>query len=77
MRRIAFYVLAAGVGLGMSAANAMTVAPAPAAQGFATQVAYGCGPGMTRGPGGHCRPRFTCPAGFHTGPQGMHCYRNH
>jgi hypothetical protein len=41
-----------------------------------SQVRYGCGPGMTRGPYGHCRPRFTCPPGWHPGPFGWHCFRN-
>ncbi len=43
--------------LGMSAvpANAMPFGPAPGAAS-ATLVAWGCGPGWTRGPYGHCHP---------------------
>ena len=58
-------------------AQAMPLASiAGEANGAITQIAYGCGPGMTRGPYGHCRPMFTCPRGWHPGPYGKRCFRN-
>ena len=59
-------------------AQAMPLAPVAGEANVAImQIAYGCGPGMTRGPYGHCRPRFTCPRGWHPGPQGWRCFRNY
>ena len=72
--------LAAAIALGLSTlgATAMPVVSNPLGVDSAvSQVRYGCGPGMTRGPGGHCRPRFNCPAGWHPGPEGWHCFRNY
>ena len=40
------------------------------------KVADGCGPGGHRGPYGHCRPRYSCPWGWHPGPYGWRCFRN-
>jgi hypothetical protein len=71
--------LAGALALGFSTIAA-TAMPIDASLGETSptvaHVAYGCGPGMTRGPYGHCRPRFTCPPGWHPGPHGWHCFRN-
>jgi hypothetical protein len=37
-------------------AKAMPLAPLGHANSGVTHVAFGCGPGWTRGPYGHCRP---------------------
>jgi len=68
-------------GLGLAAGTAEAFPVAAAAPGIATDsgvqdAAYMCGPGWTRGPYGHCRPKFTCPPGWHSGPMGFHCFRN-
>jgi hypothetical protein len=77
MRSLTALGLALGLGLSSVAAQAMPFSAAPVvSESMATKVAYGCGPGMTRGPYGYCRPRFTCPPGWHPGPYGYHCYRN-
>ena len=72
--------LAAALALGFSTIAA-TALPVDASLGNGnsqmTQVRYGCGPGGMRGPGGHCRPRYNCPRGWHPGPHGWHCFRNH
>jgi hypothetical protein len=76
---LALAVLSLGMSLGLasSAAFAAPVAPVQVGAGsMISQIAYGCGPGMTRGPYGHCRPRFTCPPGWYPGPAGFHCFRN-
>lgn len=56
------------VGLaGLSSAQAMPVAPAPA-DANVTKIAQGCGPGFHRGPRGHCRPNAVfrgCGPGWH------------
>jgi hypothetical protein len=68
----------AAVAMGLTAAHAMPVAPLdPAETSLITSVAQGCGVFSHRGPAGHCRPLYNCPPGFHTGPFGRHCYRNH
>jgi len=77
MRKFAAFAAAAALGLAVVSANAMPVAPVTSDDANISTVAYGCGPGFTRGPYGHCRPRFTCPPGWHTGPHGFHCFRNH
>ena len=77
MRKFALFAAVLGLGLSTVAAGAMPVAPDPIKNDSAiSQVRYGCGPGMTRGPFGHCRPRFTCPPGWHPGPYGWHCFPN-
>lgn len=70
--------LAVGLALGASAAQAFPVATAAPGVTMAgiQEAAYMCGPGWTRGPYGHCRPKFTCPPGWHSGPMGYHCFRN-
>jgi hypothetical protein len=53
--------------LGLGAAQAMPLAPIQA-DGLTTQVAEGCGPGMTRNGAGRCRPKFMareCRPGMH------------
>ena len=77
MRNFAAIALALAFGLATVSAQAMTFSPLPGAgDSLISKAAYGCGPGMTRGPYGHCRPRFTCPPGWHPGPHGFHCFRN-
>ena len=66
-------------GLGLAGtAQAFPVGTAQGSNGNAMvqDAAYRCGIGMTRGPYGHCRPRFSCPRGWHPGPMGFHCFRN-
>jgi len=77
-------LLAAGalaLGLSTVAASAMPVVSFDNAPGF-TEVRFGCGPGWTPGPYGHCyamsRPAFrACPPGMHLGPYGQRCWPNH
>jgi hypothetical protein len=68
------------VGLaGMSASEAMPFAALDQAQAetsIVTTTAQGCGWWDHRGPYGHCRPLYSCPPGWHTGPFGRHCHRN-
>jgi hypothetical protein len=45
------------LGLAALPAAAMPVAPLNAMPHCVTLVAWGCGPGWTRGPYGHCHPR--------------------
>ena len=70
--------LATGLGLAATSAEAFPVMSGTGGfdNGMVQNAAYMCGPGMTRGPYGHCRPRFSCPRGFHPGPQGFHCFPN-
>jgi hypothetical protein len=45
--------------LGLGAAQAMPLSPAPATDSVElTPIAQGCGPGMHRGPRGFCRPNW-------------------
>lgn len=73
-------IAAAIISIGaFSAAQAMPVSPAPTDEAV-TLIAQGCGPGMHRGPMGHCRPNEgpmirPCPPGMHRGPGG-HCRPN-
>lgn len=77
MKLLAASVLALGLGIaGVSASQAMPVAPIAPSQVEVIQVAQGCGPGMHRGPGGFCRPLYSCPPGWHPGPYGKRCYPN-
>lgn len=58
------------------AAQAMPVAPL-AADGLATPVAQGCGPGMRRNAQGRCRPAYMarpCPPGMRRNVMGR-CVR--
>jgi hypothetical protein len=72
---IAFF---ASIGLaGISSSHAMPVAPLTAMEaGTITLASEGCGWGRHHGPYGSCRPNFTCPPGWHSGPHGHHCFRN-
>ena len=57
---------------GLGAAQAMPLAPVQA-DSLTTQVAQGCGPGMSRNAMGRCRPNFIargCPPGMHRGMMG-------
>jgi hypothetical protein len=75
--RIALASCIAATSISLSA-QAMPLAPIAGEANVAiTQVRYGCGWEMTRGPYGNCRPRFTCPRGWHPGPYGWHCFRNY
>jgi hypothetical protein len=77
MKLLAASVLALGLGLaGVSASQAMPVAPVAPSQAEVIQVAQGCGPGFHRGPYGACRPLYSCPAGWHPGPYGKQCFPN-
>ena len=74
----AWAIVASGLALAAGSAQAVPVSvPGPNFDNTLVQdAAYGCGPGWTRGPYGHCRPKYTCPRGFHPGPEGLHCVRN-
>lgn len=77
MRSVVALGVAFGLALSPIVAQAMPIAADPwVGDTNVSTIAFGCGPGMTRGPAGHCRPRFTCPPGWHTGPRGFHCFRN-
>ena len=74
---IAAAVMTAGLGLAASA-QAFPGLPVVGGQNLMIEnAAFGCGSGFTRGPYGHCRPRFTCPMGWHPGPHGNHCFPTH
>ena len=76
MRSFASLTVAAALGLSTLAASAMPFdAGLGKGQGEVTQVRYGCGPGGTRGPYGHCRARYTCPPGWRAGAYGWRCHR--
>ena len=71
--------IAFGTSLGLCTVSAGAVPMATlngTSDAMITHVAQGCGPGMHRGPYGHCRPIFSCPYGWHPGPYGRHCFRN-
>ncbi|HXI06773.1 MAG: GCG_CRPN prefix-to-repeats domain-containing protein [Bradyrhizobium sp.] len=75
MKLLAASVLSLGLGLaGVSASQAMPIAPVAPSQAEVIHVAQGCGPGFHRGPGGACRPLYSCPPGWRTGPYGRRCY---
>ena len=77
MKLLAASVVALGLGLaGVSASQAMPVAPIGPIQTEVIQVAQGCGPGFHRGPYGACRPLYSCPPGWHPGPFGKRCFPN-
>ena len=75
-------LLASAVAFGLnlapiSASQAMPIVPdQKLPDGTIIRVIEGCGPNGHRGPGGFCRPRWSCPAGWHPGPYGWHCFRN-
>jgi hypothetical protein len=81
--RTSLFALAALVSIGMagiSASQAMPVAlldQAQAETSIVTPTSGGCGWVFHRGPYGGCRPMFSCPAGWHSGPLGRHCFRNY
>jgi hypothetical protein len=75
MKLLAASLLSLGLGLAaVSASQAMPVAPLAPSQAEVIKVAQGCGPGFHRGPGGHCRPLYSCPPGWRTGPYGKRCH---
>jgi hypothetical protein len=75
-------LLASAVAFGLNlapiaASQAMPIVPdQKLPDGMIIRVIEGCGPNGHRGPGGFCRPRWSCPAGWHPGPYGWHCFRN-
>ena len=81
MKILAASALALGLGLfSLSTSQAMPLAPISpaadqAASGEIILVAQGCGPGFHRGPRGVCRPLYSCPPGWRTGPYGRRCVR--
>ena len=78
-----FAALALVVGLA-TPVYAAPIAPAGVAAPSEVVLVYGCcGPRGHRGPHGHCRAggqwggyHHACPAGWHIGPHGRHCWRN-
>jgi hypothetical protein len=78
MKSLVAIVVIAGAGLiGAVSSQAMPVVPLHQDQASTViPVAQGCGPGMHRGPYGHCRPLYSCPPGWHSGPFGRRCFRN-
>ena len=77
MKLLVASALAVGLGLMAVSAQAMPVYPVDkSAPNEIIRVAQGCGPGFHRGPGGACRPLFSCPLGWHPGPYGKKCFRN-
>src|SRR5262249_16229475 len=74
-------VLGAALAIGIATAASATVMPAPVgkADSLITRVAEGCGPGMWRGPGGRCDPRWNGragPPGYPLGPNRRRCHPN-
>ena len=76
-------ILASAVAFGLnlaaiSASQAMPIVPPDKnlPDGAIIRVIEGCGPNGHRGPGGFCRPRWSCPPGWHSGPYGWHCFPN-
>ena len=80
MKLLAASALALGFGLfAMTPSQAMPLAPLAAAvagDAVIIRVAGGCGWGSHRGPFGGCRPLYSCPPRFHSGPYGRRCFRN-
>ncbi len=78
MKTLIATAIITGVGfLGAASAQAMPLTALQQAQASPViKVIEGCGPNGHRGPGGHCRARYSCPRGWHPGPQGWHCFRN-
>ena len=76
MKLFAASAFAIGLGLFGVSAQAMPLAPTNMPATNEIRVDQGCGPGMHRGPGGMCRPLFSCPRGWHPGPHGHQCFRN-
>lgn len=78
MKTLIATAIIAGVGLiGAASTQAMPLTALQQAQASPViKVIEGCGPNGHRGPYGHCRPRYSCPAGWHPGPYGWHCFRN-
>lgn len=72
---IATAIIAAAGLIGAASSQAMPLVPQDNATAV-IKVIEGCGPNGHRGPYGHCRPRYSCPRGWHSGPYGWHCFRN-
>ena len=78
MKILAIFAVVASLGLiGAAVSQAMPFTPAhPGGGTHVIRVIEGCGPNGHRGPGGACRPRYSCPRGWHSGPDGWHCFPN-
>jgi hypothetical protein len=78
MKTLLASAVVAGLGLmGGASSQAMPLVALQQSQASAAiKVIDGCGPNGHRGPFGHCRPRYSCPPGWHSGPHGWHCFRN-
>jgi hypothetical protein len=79
MKTLIAIAVIAGAGVIAAASSQAMPLLAPVQQDEASgiiKVAEGCGAGGHRGPYGHCRPRYSCPWGWHPGPYGWHCFRN-
>jgi hypothetical protein len=87
MSRLTLYSASVLLALGSTAALAMPV-PQPGVPPIDPSIVHvygGCGPYGHRGPAGYCRtggqaggyiPGYSCPAAFHIGPYGRHCWPN-
>jgi hypothetical protein len=71
--------VALAFGLATTSNAAMLPGPVGPNADLTIKVAEGCGPGMWRGPAGHCHPFAhgrLCPPGYHIGPEGRRCWPN-
>jgi hypothetical protein len=78
MKKLIATAFVASVGFAVVApVQAMPIAPLDQLEtGNMIQVYGGCGWGMHRGPYGSCRPLYSCPRGWHSGPNGRACRPN-
>jgi len=80
MKLLAASAVALGLGLfAQTPSQAMPLAPlghSVSGNAAIVPVAGGCGWAWHRGPFGGCRPLYSCPPGFHSGPYGRRCFRN-
>jgi hypothetical protein len=84
----ALFLFALGLtAIDATGAHAFSVSSSPSNRSTLaiTKVYEGCGPYGHRGPYGACRrggqwggyiPGHSCPAGWHIGPDGRHCWPN-
>jgi hypothetical protein len=73
--------LGVALAFGLATPSNAAILPAPVGPSadLTIKVAEGCGPGMWRGPGGHCHPFAQgrlCPPGYHIGREGRRCWPN-
>jgi hypothetical protein len=78
MRKVLIASAVAFLGLAAVPATAMPIAPLTDSPSGVSLVAWGCGPGWTRGPYGHCHPRgYGRPGpayGFYARPYAPYAY---